>query len=83
VDLSRHRSKTLDRFLDEPWDHVITVCDHAQERCPLFPRGATRLHWSFEDPSRASGGNEERLVVFRRIRDEIGGRVKAWLEESR
>ena len=79
VDLSGHRSKTLDRFLDQPWDHVITVCDHANERCPVFPRSAHRLHWSFEDPSGATGTEGERLAVFRRIRDEIGTRIQGWL----
>jgi arsenate reductase len=83
VDLSGHRSKTLDRFLDQPWDQVITVCDHANERCPVFPRGAARLHWSFEDPSRATGTEEERLAIFRRIRDEIGTRIKGWLTDPR
>jgi arsenate reductase (thioredoxin) len=80
VDLSGHRSKTLDRFLDQPWDHVITVCDHAKERCPVFPRSAHRLHWGFEDPSGATGTEEERLAVFRRIRNEIGTRIQGWLD---
>jgi arsenate reductase (thioredoxin) len=83
VDLSGHRSKTLDRFLDQPWDQVITVCDHANERCPVFPWGAARLHWSFEDPSRATGTEEERLAIFRRIRDEIGTRIRGWLTDPR
>jgi arsenate reductase len=81
IDLGGHRSKTLDRFLDEPWDYVVTVCDSAHERCPVFPRSARRLHWSFEDPSRAAGSDEERLQVFRRIRDEISARLRAWLAE--
>ena len=79
IDISEHESKTLDRFLDEPWDHVITVCDHAHESCPVFPRASHRLHWSFEDPSRAAGTDEERLQVFRRIRDEISERIRAWV----
>jgi len=58
------------------------VCDSANERCPVFPRGARRLHWSFEDPSRATGSDEERLQVFRRIRDEISARLRAWLAQS-
>jgi phosphinothricin acetyltransferase len=81
VDLAGHRSKTLDRFLDEPWDHVITVCDSANERCPIFPRSVRRLHWSFDDPSRAIGSDDERLRVFRRIRDEISARIRGWLAE--
>ena len=82
IDLIGHRSKTLDRFLDAPWDYVITVCDSANERCPVFPRSAKRLHWSFADPSQAAGSEEERLQVFRRVRDEIGARVRAWLDEE-
>jgi arsenate reductase len=81
IDLGRHTSKTLDRFLGEPWDYVITVCDQAGERCPIFPGRATRIHWSFEDPSAASGDEAERLAVFRRVRDAIGQRLRAWLAE--
>jgi arsenate reductase len=76
IDLSGHASKTLDRFLGEPWEWVITVCDSANERCPVFPRGGRRLHWSFDDPSGATGSDEERLAVFRRVRDEIQRRVE-------
>jgi arsenate reductase len=79
VDLGGQTSKTLDRFLDAPWDYVITVCDGANEACPLFPGAATRLHWSFEDPSAAQGTEPERLRVFRRVRDEIRTRLEAWL----
>ena len=55
VDISLHTSKTVDSLLDRPWDYVITVCDSANERCPLFPGRTTRLHWSFDDPSQATG----------------------------
>jgi arsenate reductase len=79
VDLAGQRAKTLDRFLGEPWDYVITVCDSANEACPLFPGAATRLHWSFEDPSAARGTEAERLAVFRRVRDEIKARLETWL----
>ena len=71
IDISDQESKTLDRFLGEPFDYVITVCDDASEACPLFPGGGSRLHWSFEDPSRAEGSEEERLEVFRSVRDQI------------
>ena len=81
IDLGGHRSKTLDRFLDQQWNYVITVCDSANERCPVFPRSVGRLHWSFEDPSRARGSEDERLEVFRRIRDEIAARIRGWLAE--
>jgi arsenate reductase len=82
IDLRRHTSKTLDRFLDAVWDDVVTVCDSANARCPVFPGGARRLHWSFDDPSAAAGTEEERLEVFRRVRDEIAARIRAWLADQ-
>jgi len=82
VDLAGHTSKTLDRFVGEPWDYVVTVCDSANEACPVFPGAAQRLHWSFDDPSAAGGAEAERLAVFRRIRDEIRARIGAWLGEQ-
>ena len=77
VDISGQESKTLDRYLEEPFDYVITVCDDANEACPFFPGASNRLHWSFEDPSRAEGSEEERLAVFRSVRDRIRDRVQA------
>jgi arsenate reductase len=79
VDISSQESKTLDRYLVEPFDFVITVCDDANEACPFFPGVRNRLHWSFEDPSRAEGSEEERLAVFRSVRDRIRDRVQAEL----
>jgi arsenate reductase (thioredoxin) len=79
IDISTQDSKTLDRYLEEPFDHVITVCDDANEACPFFPGAQSRLYWSFEDPSKAEGSEEERLEVFRRVRDGIKDRVQAEL----
>ncbi len=79
IDLRAHASKTLDRFLGEPWDYVVTVCDSANERCPVFPGPTTRLHWSFDDPSSAGGSDAERLAAFHRVRDEIAARIRGWL----
>jgi arsenate reductase (thioredoxin) len=79
VDISGQESKTLTRYLQEPFDYVITVCDDANEVCPFFPGAGNRLHWSFEDPSRAEGSEEERLAVFRSVRDRIRDRVQAEL----
>ena len=76
VDISGQESKTLDRYLREPFDYVITVCDDANEACPFFPGAANRLHWSFEDPSRAKGSEEERLAVFGSVRDRIRQRIE-------
>jgi arsenate reductase len=75
VDISAQQSKTLDRYLDQPWDYVITVCDSANEACPHFPGGIHRLHWSFPDPARADGTVEERLAAFRAVRDAIRQRL--------
>jgi arsenate reductase (thioredoxin) len=76
VDISAQESETLGRYLREPFDYVITVCDEANEACPFFPGASERLHWSFPDPSKAQGTEEERLEVFRRVRDDIEGRIR-------
>jgi arsenate reductase len=76
IDISRQESKTLDRYLGEPFDEVITVCDRAAEACPVFPGALRRRHWSFEDPSKATGSETEQLAVYRRIRDEIHSRIE-------
>ena len=79
VDISGHTSKLYVGLLGEPWDYVITVCDDANERCPFLLGAVKRLHWSLEDPSRASGDEEARLAAFRRIRGEIEARLSEWL----
>ncbi len=76
VDISGHESKILDRYLGEPFDYVITVCDQAAEACPVFPGARQRLHWSFPDPSKATGTEEEQLAVYRRVRDAIKDRIE-------
>ncbi len=76
TDISGQESKTLDRYLREPFDYVVTVCDAANEACPVFPGAKERLHWSFPDPSRVTGTEEERLGVFRAVRDEIRARIE-------
>ena len=79
IDISGQESKTLERYLREPFDYVITVCDDANEACPFFPGAQSRLHWSIEDPSKVEGSEDERLEVFRRVRDGIKDRVQAKL----
>ena len=71
IDLSAHRSKHLGEFLDRPVDTVITVCGQADPVCPMFPGQMHRYHWGFDDPAHATGSEDERLAVFRRVRDEI------------
>jgi arsenate reductase (thioredoxin) len=77
IDISQQTSKTLDRYRNQPFDLVITVCDQANESCPVFPNAARRLHWSFPDPSQATGSPEEQLAVYRRVRDAIRARIEA------
>lgn len=79
IDLGGHTSKLYADVASGPWDYLITVCDDANERCPWVPGSVKRLHWSFPDPSRATGSEEERLAVFRRVRDQIQERLTDWL----
>jgi arsenate reductase len=76
INISRQSSKILDRYLHERFDDVITVCDTAAEACPIFPNATHMRHWSFEDPSKAIGSQEEQLAVYRRVRDEIRARIE-------
>lgn len=71
IDVRAHRSKHLSEFLNQPVETVITVCDAADQACPIFPGQVNRYHWGFDDPARARGTHEEQLMVFRRVRDEI------------
>ena len=75
IDISPHRSKSVDEFAGQAFDYVITVCDNANETCPVFPGTARRVHWPFEDPAAAQGSEDERKAVFRRVRDQIRARV--------
>ncbi len=79
IDLSGHTSKTLDQFRTQPFDYVITVCDHANESCPIFSGPSERIHWSFDDLSAATGSEEQRLASFRRIRDAILDRLQSFV----
>jgi len=71
VDISGHRSKSVEEFAGQKFDSVITVCDSARESCPVFFGSATRLHKSFEDPAAVQGSEEERLAAFRLVRDQL------------
>ena len=78
IDISKHRSKSVEEFLNMELDYVVTVCDNAKETCPFFPGGKKHLHQSFTDPSSFTGNDDEILEGFRKIRDEI----KKWIEET-
>jgi arsenate reductase len=76
LELTGQRSKHLDEFTGQTFDHVITVCDEAAEACPTFPGAASITHWSIPDPSAADGGSDERLAAFRAARDAVASRVR-------
>jgi arsenate reductase len=71
IDISGHRSKHVDEFQGQSFDYVLTVCDNAKESCPVFPGYARRIHKTFEDPAAFQGPEEERLALFRRVRNQI------------
>jgi arsenate reductase len=79
IDISGHRSKSVDEFAGQQFDYVVTVCDNARDNCPVFPVRAQRIHWSLEDPAAVRGGEEERLAAFRRIRDQLRVNIRAFL----
>ncbi len=82
IDISAHRSKSVSEFLTQPFEYVITVCDRAKESCPIWPGPTHLLHWSFDDPAEVVGANEARRQLFRRVRDEILGRIKGFLAQE-
>ena len=76
IDISHQQSKTLDHYLDQPFDELITVCDTAAEACPVFPGAVRRRHWSFKDPSKATGSETEQLQVYRQVRDRLRTQIE-------
>lgn len=82
IDITGHRSKSVDEFSGQEFDYVITVCDNAKESCPMFPGKTERLHWSFDDPAAATGSDADKLAVFRRVRDEIRKRLGEFIRQT-
>jgi len=80
IDISGHRSKSVDEFEGQDFDFVITVCDNAKQSCPIYPEKTKRIHWSIEDPAAVQGSEEEILAAFRRIRDELRLRLQRFAE---
>lgn len=79
IDLRGHTSKTIERFMGQPWDFLIPVCEEACEACPYVPGARKVLRWSFDDPSAATGSEAERLAVFRRVRDELASKIREFI----
>lgn len=82
IDISGHTSDPVEKYIGREWDYVITVCGNAEQQCPVFPGKTTRLHWPFDDPAHAEGSEEEVLGVFRRVRDDIGGKIAEWVKAN-
>jgi arsenate reductase len=80
IDISGHRSKSVDEFAGQNFDFVVTVCDNARDACPVFLGAMNRLHWSFEDPATAQGSEDQRIAEFRRIRNQIHERVRTFAD---
>jgi arsenate reductase len=80
IDISSHRSKSIDEFREQPFDYVITVCDNANQQCPMFPGASQRIHWSIKDPAAIEGDNKTRLDAFRQARDELQQRLNDFVE---
>jgi arsenate reductase len=76
IDISQQKAKDAREFLGQAIPYIVTVCDNAKQRCPIFPHTYKLLHWGLEDPAEATGSHEEKLAVFRRVRDEIRQRVE-------
>ena len=83
IDISGHRSKSVEEFAGQNFDYVITVCDNAKESCPVFPATTMRIHWSIEDPAAVQGSEEQRLAEFRRIRNQLRTHLRQLVQESR
>ena len=83
IDISAHHSKHMNDFLQQPVETVITVCGNADQACPMFPGQVNRHHWGFDDPAHATGTDEEKLAVFRRVRDEIKMVFEAYADGRR
>lgn len=82
LDISSQASKSLAPFQDQAFDLVITVCDNAKESCPVFPGAAETLHWPFNDPADATGSDDKKMIVFRRVRDEISEKIRSYLNST-
>tara|TARA_Y100000739_G_scaffold130677_1_gene112562 strand:- start:727 stop:1149 length:423 start_codon:yes stop_codon:yes gene_type:complete len=77
IDISQNTSNYIDEYLDHEIDLVLTVCDNAKEICPVFPKETDFIHYSFEDPAEAKGSHQEKLVVYKKVRDEIHNFIRS------
>ena len=81
IDITRQRSKSIDEFMGQPFDYVITVCDNANQNCPIFPAASRRIHWSIKDPAVVGGSEQTRLEAFRAARQDLRQRLSQFMAE--
>ena len=79
IDITTHTSDSFEKYLNQPFDYVITVCDNAAETCPNFPGKAQRIHWNFTDPAGVDGDEDEILASFIKVRDGLEERISEWI----
>ncbi len=79
IDISKQRSKSVKEFLSQQFDYVVTVCDYARQTCPVFPGKYEKTHWNLEDPAKAQGTEEEILLIFRKVRNQIKENILKFL----
>jgi arsenate reductase (thioredoxin) len=82
IDISNHRSKSIDEFISQPFDFVITVCDNANQQCPVFAGASRRVHWSLDDPAAVAGDDETRLEAFRQTRNSLRDRLEKFIKDE-
>lgn len=82
IDIGQNRSKSVQEFEGETFDLVVTVCGNAKDSCPVFLNGRKTFHWPFDDPADATGTDDEKMVMFRRVRDEIAGTIRNYLNSK-
>ena len=82
IDISGHRSKSVDELAGQAFDYVITVCDKAKESCPIFPAATKRIHWTLDDPAAFQGSEEQKLAEFRRVRDQLRSLLRQFAQEN-
>ena len=83
IDIRRQQSKTLERFFNQPFDWLITVCDTARQNCPIFPGVEQTAHWGVDDPAEVTGTEARRLEAFRRARDDLRNRIRLFITTAR
>jgi arsenate reductase len=82
VDISSYRSKSVKEFIGQKFDYVITVCDNAKQTCPMFPGNSQKIHWNLDDPAEIEGAEEKKLIIFKKVRDQIRENISKFLKKN-